>query len=119
MIKKLLYMTMPVLILLSMCSCALFQGSVDKRTGFSDLLRQTEDNIRKEDWTKAGESLEASQKTWERLKPFLQIDIDHDYVNDIESDFIRLEGYIEAREKGNSLSSILLVKDTWENIGTL
>lgn len=46
------------------------------------------------------------------------VDIDHDYVNSIEDDFIKLEGYIDTNEKVDLLASILLVQDTWKNIGS-
>lgn len=101
------------------CSCALLQKSIDNRTGFSALLKQTENHIRNEEWEESRISLENSEKTWKKIKPWLQIDIDHDYVNSIESDFVKLYGYIEAKDKAESLATILLVQDMWENIGSL
>lgn len=82
-------------------------------------LKQTENNIRSEDSEKAKASLEESKKTWKKVKPLLQIDIDNDYVNSIEEDYVKLSGYIETKEKANSLATILLVEDTWKNIGSL
>ena len=119
MIKKVLYIILIVGILTNICSCALLQKPIDKRTGFSNHLKQTENNIRSEDWEKAKTSLEQSKNTWEKVKPLLQIDIDHDYVNNIEEDFVKLHGYIDTKEKANSLATILLVENTWENIGSL
>jgi hypothetical protein len=49
----------------------------------------------------------------------LQIDIDHDYVNNIEESFVKLDGYIDAGEKGNSLATILVIQNEWDNIGSL
>lgn len=119
MIKKVAITLLLAGILTSTCSCALLSKPLDNRTGFSNHLKQTEDNIRNEDWKKAKTSLEDSKKTWKKLKPLLQIDIDHDYVNSIEEDFVKLDGYIDTKEKGNSLATILLVEDTWDNIGSL
>lgn len=53
------------------------------------------------------------------MKPLLQIDIDHDYVNSIEEDFIKLGGFIDTEAKAYSLSTILLLEDIWDNIGSL
>ena len=119
MIKKILNIILIVGILLNVCSCGLLQKPINKRTGFSDHLKQTENSIRDEDWEKAKVNLDNSKKAWKKAKPLLQIDIDHDYVNSIEDDFVKLGGYIETKEKANSLATILLVEDTWKNIGSL
>lgn len=119
MIRKFLYTILISGILINTCSCALLQKTMDNRTGFSDQLKQTENFIRSEEWNKAKSSLEDSKKTWKKLKPLLQIDIDHDYVNSIEEDFVKLDGFIDTEAKAYSLSTILLVKYTWDNIGSL
>lgn len=119
MIKKIGITLLLAGILLNVCSCTLLRKPIDNRTGFSNHLNQTENNIRNEDWEKAKTSLEDSKKAWKKIKPLLQVDIDHDYVNDIEKDFIRLDGYIDTKEKPDSLATILLIQNTWKNIGSL
>lgn len=64
-------------------------------------------------------SLEQALETWSRIKPILQIDIDHDYVNEIEDKFTLLEGYLETQDKSNSLANILLLRKNWEKIGEM
>ena len=118
-IKKFFIALLLTTILLNTCSCGLLRKPLDNRSGFSKHLKQTENYIRNEDWGNAKSSLEYSEKTWKQIKPILQVDIDHDYVNDIEKDFIKLEGYIDTKEKPDSLTSILLIQDTWKNIGSL
>jgi hypothetical protein len=118
-VRKILFIILITYILANTCSCALLQKSIDKRSGFSNQLKQTENHIRTEDWEKAKASLEASKKTWRKLKPFLQVDIDHDYVNNMEEDFVKLDGYIATKEKADSLVTILLLQDTWDHIGSL
>ncbi|MCX7745322.1 MAG: DUF4363 family protein [Clostridia bacterium] len=103
--KKVFYIILIAVVLINTCSCALLQKPIDNRTGFSNHLKQTENNIRSEDWEKAKSSLDESKITWKKVKPLLQIDIDHDYVNSIEEDFVKLDGYIETKEKANSLST--------------
>ncbi len=119
MIKKVVYLLLVSVFLINFSACSLMQKPIDKRTGFFDYLKQTESNIRNEEWDKARDNLENSEKAWKKVKPLFQIDIDHDYVNSLEENLIKLEGYIETKEKGESLATILLVKDTWENIGSL
>ena len=89
------------------CSCSLLSKPLGRRTGFSEYLKQLEDNIRSEEWDKAKTSLEGSRKAWKKLKPLLQIDIDHDYVNEMEEGLVKLEAYIETKQKADSLSIIL------------
>lgn len=119
MIKKVLFLILTICILISTNSCALLQKSIDNRAGFSNYLNQTENSIRNEDWEKAKAELEKSKATWKKVKPLFQVDIDHDYVNNIEEDFIKLGGYIDVKEKADALATILLIKYTWENIGSL
>ena len=119
MIRKTLIVTLILSVLINICSCGLLQKPINKRTGFSDHLKQTENSIRDEDWENAKISLDNAKKAWKKAKPLLQIDIDHDYVNSIEEDFVKLGAYIETKEKANSLATILLVEDTWKNIGSL
>lgn len=116
--KKLIYIIMVVGLLINICACALFHKPIDERTGFSNYLKQIEEHIKSEDWEKAKLSLEDSEKSWKKVKPLLQIDIDHDYVESMEEYIEKLKGYIEGEDKGNSLASILTVQDVWKKIGS-
>ena len=49
----------------------------------------------------------------------MQIDIDHDFIKNIEDGITKLDGYLDTKDKSNSLASILLVEETWENIDSL
>ena len=89
------------------------------QSGFSSYLIEAESLIRKEDWKNAKTNIEIAQRTWKQLKPLLQIDIDHDYVNDIENNFTILKGYIESKEKSDSLITVLLLQELWKNIGQM
>jgi len=116
--RKLLLCTL-ILIAMQLCCCAPLRRPIDSRSGFSNHLRATEESIRNEDWDSASKSLSDSVAAWKRIKPYLQLDIDHDYVNDIEANFVLLGGYIESSEKPHSLALILLIQNTWENIGSM
>jgi len=100
-------------------SCALLTKTLDNSTGFSNHLNQLEINIRNEDWSNAKVSLETSKQTWKKLKPLIQIDIDHDYIKNIEDDFVELDAYLDTKDKSDSLASILLLQSTWQNIDSL
>ena len=117
--KRIIYFILITALLTNICSCALAKEPIDKRTGFSNQLKQTEKYVRNEDWDNAKDSLDHSVKVWNKLKPILQVDIDHDYVNSIEDDFTKLGGYIETNDKSESLATILLIQSTWDDIGSL
>lgn len=107
------------LISVHLCSCALFTKGMDDRSSFSKTLSEVEDGIRNEEWDKARIGQDKAFKTWHQLKPFLQIDIDHDYVYQIEKDFISLRAYLEMQDKSEALVTIMLIEDVWENIGEM
>ena len=101
------------------CSCSLLAKPLDNRTGFSHYLSQVETSIRNENWSTAEVNLAESKKAWKKIKPLMQVDIDHDYVKEIEDGFEQLDAYLYTKNKSNALSSILLVQSTWRNIGSL
>lgn len=117
--RKLLFFILIGTVLFALSSCSIFHGVIDSRTGFSDKLEKTEAYIRDNNWEKASLSLSDSKKAWDRLKPLLQVDIDHDYINQLEESLVLLEGYIDTCSQVDSLSTILLVEDTWRHIGSL
>ncbi|MDF2499662.1 MAG: hypothetical protein K0Q77_376 [Anaerosporomusa subterranea] len=100
-------------------SCALLTKPLDDRTGFSKHLSQVETNIRNENWSNAETNLEDAKKAWKKIKPLMQVDIDHDYVKNIEDGFEQLDAYLYTKDKSNALASVLLVESTWRNIGSL
>jgi len=116
-LKRGLLLVLLISMTLLACSCTLLTKPLDNRTGFSSHLIQVETNIRNEEWQQAKTHLDDSKKAWEKMKPLLQVDIDHDYIKDIEDGFVRLDGYLATKDKSNSLVAILLVKNTWGNIG--
>jgi hypothetical protein len=114
--KKTLVIVSFSLIVFIICSCAVFKKPLDNRSNFSKQLIQTEEYIRAENWKNALDSLRKSEQIWKQIKPLLQIDIDHDYVNEMEDRFIVLRGYIETKDKSSALASILSLQNIWKNI---
>lgn len=117
--KKHVFLFIALGIFLSLCACEPIRKPIDNRIGFSKYLKETEKSIRNEDWQNAQNSLDNANRAWRSIKPILQIDIDHDYVNDIENNFTQLKAYIETKEKPDSLSLILLIQQDWETIGEM
>jgi hypothetical protein len=105
--------------LTTICSCTLLVKPLGRKMHFSEQLMQIEDAIRSESWEQADEKLEMAKKAWKKLKPWLQIDIDHDYVHEIEENLAKLKGYIDTEEQPDALASLLLIQETWEDIESL
>lgn len=119
MVKKSDVFTLLVAVLAALCSCTLAVKPLDRSSHFSERLLQLESSIRSENWEQAGESLEAAKKAWKSLKPWLQIDIDHDYVHEIEENLAKIEAFIDTEEKPDALANLLMLKETWEDMESL
>ena len=117
--KRYIHFIITLFLVTNFCSCAPLRGPIDAWAGFSKSLKTTEIYIRNNDWGKAAASLKSARTAWKKIKPVMQIDIDHDYVNNIENNFTLLKGYIETREKPEALALILLVQEDWKNIGSM
>lgn len=101
------------------CSCALLKGPLDDRSGFTGRLIETEKYILEEKWNKAAAGLKDTEKSWKELKPILQIDIDHDYINEIEDYFVIIKAAIENEDKTDSLTGLRLIQKKWDSIGEM
>ncbi|WHH59468.1 DUF4363 family protein [Petroclostridium sp. X23] len=102
-----------------LCSCTILRKPLDRRYEFSKHLKETESFIKKEDWDNAENSLKNSQRAWHKVKPILQVDIDHDYVNDIENNFDLLKASIQTKEKSDALATIYLIQNDWSSIDSM
>lgn len=119
MIKKIILVIIIMALSFFVCSCALLKDNLDKKSGFTQNLKQTEDSINEENWSKAADSLQASEIAWKKIKPILQLDIDHDYVNEIEDSFVILDVSIANKVKIDSLTNIRIIEKKWDTIGEM
>ena len=74
--------------------------------GFSESLSDLEKAIIEENFDKANEKFTISMEIWEKVKPFMQIEVDHDIVNDIESEFAALSAYIYSSHAFDRLTDL-------------
>ena len=119
MIKQSVIFVLIVTLLTTICSCTLLTKPLDKNIHFSEQLSQIESAIRNKNWEQADKNLEVAKKAWKSLKPWLQIDIDHDYVHEIEENLAKLEGYVDTEEQPDALAHLLLIQETWDDIESL
>lgn len=102
-----------------MSSCSFFRGIADRRTGFSKSLAAVEDAVRGGDWPAAAAGLRQAWEAWKKIKPLLQVDIDHDYVNQIQDQLTVLRAHVETEAKPDALAGILLIREIWDDLGSL
>lgn len=105
--------------LITICSCTLLVKPLGENKHFSEQLSQLESDIRNENWEQADKNLEGAKKAWKSLRPWLQVDIDHDYIHDLEESLAKLEAYIDTEEQADALANLLLIQETWEDIESL
>lgn len=115
--KKQILILMLLLTLL-MTGCTLFKKPLDKRTGFSAELDALDGLIAAESWEEAGESLTLCMEKWHKVKPWMQLELDHDVINEIEEKLNELSAYLETEEKPDALANIRAVRNIWGDIGS-
>lgn len=115
--KKTMLYILPVILLLT-TGCTLFKGAMDKKTGFSTELITLEGCLTDEQWQQAGESYSRCVSKWKSVKPWMQLEIDHDIVNDVDIRLAELSAYVETGDKPGALANIRVIIQTWENIGS-
>lgn len=106
------------LLLLLLSGCTLFKKPLDRRTGFSTELIALDGFIAAENWGDAEASLTLCLEKWEKVKPWMQLELDHDVINEIEIRLIELSAYLETEEKPTALSNVRAVQNLWEDAGS-
>lgn len=107
-----------LLMFLIITGCTLLKKPLDKKTGFSAELDALDGLIAAENWEEAGESLTVCMEKWNKIKPWMQLELDHDVVNEIEVRLNELSAYLETEEKPDALSNIRAVRNIWGDIGS-
>ena len=117
--KKLALIILIFAALTTICSCTLLVKPLGRKMHFSEQLSQLEIDIRNESWEQADKNLEGVKNAWKSLKPWLQVDIDHDYVHEIEESLAKMKAYIDTEVQPDALANLLLIQETWEDIESL
>jgi len=115
-VKKQIF-TFILFLYLLITGCTVFKKPLDKKTGFSAELNTLDSQIVAENWDEAEDSLISCLKKWKKVKPWMQLELDHDVINDIDIKLTELTAYLETEEKPAALSNIRAVKNIWDDIG--
>lgn len=117
-VKKTAFLLIILILIILISRCTLLKKPVDNKTGFSQSLVMLEKAISEENYDIADGILIDSMGRWKKVKPFMQVEIDHDVVNEIESELVALTAYLEAKDKSSALASIRVVINMWTDIGS-
>ena len=112
------FFTLILFLYLLMTGCTLFKKPLDKKTGFSAELNALDSHVAADSWEEAEGSLILCLEKWKKVKPWMQLELDHDVINDIETRLTELTAYLETEEKPAALSNIRAIRNTWEDIGS-
>jgi len=116
-LKKQLYILLLLLIVV-LPGCSLFKNAADRKTGFSKELTCLEEYIAAEQWDSAAGAVDRCMEKWDKIRPWMQIEIDHDVIDEIDMKFTELTAYLETREKSMSLAATRVIVNIWADIGS-
>jgi hypothetical protein len=74
------------------------------------------ENIKNEQWQKAGENLEKLALAWKKIVPRIQYSVEKDEINAINVNLARLKSYITNRDKSNALAELNEAFEHWNDL---
>lgn len=100
-----IYLSITALLLLGVCLGSYFYlvSSADR---VLDIIPEIEEAVEEGDWAEANEEFDEAKDIWDKHKNIWQCFLVHQEIDDIESAFMKLQGYIETESTEESLSSL-------------
>jgi hypothetical protein len=117
-LKRIIPLVIMMFILMSTTGCTVFKRTLDKKTNFSEELEAVNRYIAENSWDKAGESMANCMEKWYKIKPWMQLELDHDVINEIEARLVEMSAYLETEEKSSALAGIRVIINYWKDIGS-
>lgn len=100
-----IYLGIAALLLLGVCLGSYFY-LVSSANSVLDIIPEIEEAVLEDDWQEAQEEFADAKETWDKHKNIWQCFLLHQEIDDIESAFMKLQGYIEAESTEETLSSL-------------
>lgn len=88
--------------------------------GHDDVLHHVhvlKEDVRNEQWDKAEDHLIKAKKAWKTVSKRIQFSSEREEMRLISRIFVRIHGFIEAREKGSILAEIAEIEYLWDELG--
>lgn len=97
-------------IILLLVLAIISSGVIAQRVLYNDSQRiarpveELEENIKSEDWSQAGNSLNQVNMEWSKVKGKWSALVDHQEIDNIDVTLSRLQMFVKTRDKASSLS---------------
>lgn len=88
--------------------------------GHDDVLHHVQvlkEDVRNEQWNRAEDHLKQAKKAWRTVSKRIQFSSEREEMRLISRIFVRIHGFIEAREKGSVLAEIEEIEYLWDELG--
>ena len=100
-----IYLIIAALLLLGVCLGSYFY-LVSSANRVLDIIPEIEEAVEAGDWEEANEEFDEAKGIWDKHKNIWQCFLIHQEIDDIESAFMKLQGYIETESTEETLSSL-------------
>jgi predicted Mrr-cat superfamily restriction endonuclease len=79
-------------------------------------FQMVEADVKTEQWSAAKDDLDKLEKAWKIVIRRVQFDVERDELNRLSANLARLEGSIEAEDKGSALAELAEAREHWEEL---
>lgn len=79
-------------------------------------IDQVESDLKAEEWDAARHDLQNLDLAWKKIVPIIQFHAEMDEIDGIKADFARLNGSIDAHDRGLALSELGELAEHWKNL---
>lgn len=100
-----IYLAIAALLLLGVCLGSYFY-LVNSANHVLEVISEIEDDVAAGSWETANAEFDTAKGIWDKHKNIWQCFLVHQEIDEIESAFMKLQGYIETKAREESLSSL-------------
>lgn len=117
---KLLYYLVPAIVIA--CFIAIMNAGAylkEPRGAYDNVpkyFQMVEAGVKTEQWDTAQEDLDELKKAWRIVIRRIQFDVEREELNRLSANLARLEGAIEAEDKGGALAELAEAQAHWEEL---
>jgi hypothetical protein len=86
------------------------------REEFPRQIKVMERDVNSSRWEAADNDLSQLEKTWQKIVPGIQFHAEKDAIDGIKINLGRLDGIIQAKDKGCALAELGEINEHWHNL---
>lgn len=119
--SRIVRMTIPIILLAIfitiMTTGAFVKKPMNKEDDVLALLHELETGIMNEEWEVARSDLEHTKHAWEKVVKRIQYSAELGEISSFHIALERIEGYIQAKDKGGAMAEIAEANYIWSELG--